>query len=267
VAPIVIERLDDPAGVSADERDEHLMLLEAARHYLEVEWTETLAVAEAARDHELMGFPSMVAYLKHRLGMAGGRAHRYVRQARAALRFPSTLASWKHRQVSTDEAELLFLASERMPEKYSHAEPHLLELVGEGVDETRRLLDYWSAEVDRVGARLELEEQLRRRRFDLTRKQNGMVAGEFLLPQLDGETLLAALDALVPPPGGGDTRTIGQRRADALGDLGRAFLEGSESPTVGGERPHVNVHVDIPGCRGGRVVSMRPRMGSCSIPS
>lgn len=250
VTPITIDRLDDPAAASADERDEHLMLLEAARHSLEVEWTETLAAAEAARDHEVMGFPSMVAYLKHRLGVAGGRAHRYVRQARAALRFPSTLASWKHRQVSTDEAELLLMASERMPDKYSQAEPYLLELVGEGVDETRRLLDYWSAEVDRAGARLEMEEQLRRRRFDLTRRQNGMVAGEFLLPQLDGETLLSALDALMPPRADGDTRTTSQRRADALGDLGRAFLEGSESPTVGGERPHVNVHVDIPALQG-----------------
>jgi hypothetical protein len=46
--PIMIPRLDDPASASVDERDEHLMLLEAARHHLEVEWTETLAVADAA---------------------------------------------------------------------------------------------------------------------------------------------------------------------------------------------------------------------------
>ena len=236
--------------VSADERDEHLMLLEAARHSLEVEWTETLAAAEAAGDHEVMGYPSMVAYLKHRLGMAGGRAHRYVRQARACLKFPSTLSSWKHRQVTSDEAELLFRASERTPDKYAQAEPYLLELVGEGFDDTRRILDYWGVEVDPGGARLELEEQLRRRRLDLTRKGNGMVAGEFLLPQLDGETLLSALDALTPPPVDGDSRTAGQRRADALADLGRSFLEGAESPTVGGERPHLNVHVDLPALQG-----------------
>jgi hypothetical protein len=45
---IVIPRLGDPAVVSVEERDEHLMLLEAARQALEVEWTETLAVAEGA---------------------------------------------------------------------------------------------------------------------------------------------------------------------------------------------------------------------------
>jgi hypothetical protein len=243
--PIIIPRLDDPAAASVDERDQHLMLLEAARHSLDVEWTETLAAAEAVGDHDVMGYPSMVAYLKHRLGMAGGRAHRYVREARAALRLPATLSAWKHRQISTDEAELLFRTSERMPDKYAVAEPHLLELAGGGVDETRRVLDYWSAEVDLPGVRLEVEEQLLRRRFDVTRKANGMVAGEFALPQLEGEMFLTAVDTLMPPPAEGDTRTTSQRRADALGDLARSFLEGSESPIVGGVRPHVSVHVDI----------------------
>ncbi|HEX6221836.1 MAG TPA: hypothetical protein VF115_12140 [Acidimicrobiia bacterium] len=72
--PIIIPRLDDPVSASADERDEHLMLLEAARHHLDVEWTETLAAAESAGDHDLMGYPSTVAYLTDRLRMAGGRA-------------------------------------------------------------------------------------------------------------------------------------------------------------------------------------------------
>ncbi|HEX6300025.1 MAG TPA: hypothetical protein VF148_06145, partial [Acidimicrobiia bacterium] len=78
VSPIVIPRLEDPVSASVEERDEHLILLEAARHHLDVEWTETLAAAEAAGDHDVMGFPSMVAYLQHRMRMAGGRAQRYV---------------------------------------------------------------------------------------------------------------------------------------------------------------------------------------------
>lgn len=92
--PIIIPRLDDPSSVSVDERDEHLMLLEAARHQLDVEWTETLAVADRAEDHDVMGYPSTVAYLKHRFGMAGGRAHRYVKNARAAWKHAATFAAW-----------------------------------------------------------------------------------------------------------------------------------------------------------------------------
>lgn len=115
--PIIIPRLDDPAAVTFDERDEHLMLLEAARQQLDVEWTETLAAAEDAGDPGAMGYPSTVAYLKDRLRMAGGRAHRYVGNARAALKHAATFAEWKHRQISGDEAELMFRASERRPDE------------------------------------------------------------------------------------------------------------------------------------------------------
>jgi len=250
VMPIIIPRLEDPISSSVDERDEHLMLLEAARHALDIEWIETLLAAESAGDHDVMGYPSTVAYLKHRMRMAGGRANRYVRTARAAMKHAATFSAWKHRQISTDEAELMFRASERMPDKYPEAENVLLELAGDGVDETRRVLDYWRSDVDLPGVRLDLEEQLQRRHFDLTRKHNGMVAGKFLLPQLEGEGLFAAVDTLMPPPADNDERTTTQRRADALGDLARSYLEGSETPLVGGERPHMNVHVDLPGLQG-----------------
>jgi hypothetical protein len=186
VKPIVIPRLYDPTAVSVDERDEHLMLLEAARQSLDVEWTETLAAAEQAGDHDVWGYPSLVAYLKHRLNMAGGRAHRYVKTARAAFQYGATFAAWKHRQISGDEAELMFRAGERTPDKYPEAEPVLLELVGDGVEETRRILDYWRSDVDLPGVKLDAEQQLQRRHFDVTRRANGMVTGEFALPTLDG---------------------------------------------------------------------------------
>lgn len=246
LAAVVIPRLADPATASPDERDEHLMLLEAARQLLEVEWTETLAAADRAGDHHLTGYPSMVAYLKDRLSMAGGRAHRYVRNARAAARFGATFSAWKHRHISGDEAELMFRASERMPEEYTEAEALLLEAVGDGVDDTRKILDYWRCRVDRAAAFIELEEQLERRRCSVSRTTYGMVIGAFALPALEGETFLCALDALMPPPIEGDGRSAVQRRADALGDLARSFLDGSETPVAGGERPHLTVHVGLP---------------------
>jgi hypothetical protein len=236
--PIIIPRLGDPVSVSVDERDEHLMLLEAARHALDVEWIETLAAAEAAGDHDVMGFPSMVAYLKHRMRMAGGRAHRYVRNARAALESAATFSAWKHRQLSTDEVELMFRASERMPDKYPEAENVLLELVGDGVDETRKVLEYWRNDVDLPGVTLELEEQQERRHLDITRKGNGMVAGEFALPRLEGETLLTALDALMPPPSmatpGARVNAEQMRSATSLGATSRAQsprLSAASGPT------------------------------------
>jgi hypothetical protein len=251
--PILIPRLDDPASASVDERDDHLMLLEAARHALDVEWTATLAVSDESDDHDVMGYPSTVAYLMHRFRMSGSRARRYVGNARAALTARATFSAWKHRQISSDQAEMMFRAAERTPDRYPEAENTLLEIVGDSVDETKQVLEYWRNDVDLPGIHLDLEVQLQRRHFDVTRNVNGMVTGEFALPRLEGETFLAAIETLMPPPAEGDERTASQRRADSLGDLARSFLEGSESPIVGGERPHLIVLVDLPALNGDRV--------------
>ena len=253
--PIIIPRLADKARVSADERDEHLMLLEAARHALEVEWIETLAESDSADDYDLFNQPSTVAYLKDRMGMSGARANRYVRTAQAAVANPSTFSAWRHRMVSTDQAELLFRAALRLPDDYASAETTLLEIIGDTVEETRQVLDYWRSDVDLPGVRLDIEEQLNRRFFDATRRHNGMITGKFSLPQLEGEILLTAVDVLMPPPAEADDRTASQRRADALGDLGRAFLDGAETPIVGGERPHLVVHIDMQSLQGGSGLS------------
>jgi hypothetical protein len=216
-----------------------------------VEWTETLSAAEAAGDHDVMGYPSTVAYLKHRMRMAGGRAHRYVRNARMAGKFLATLSAWRHRQISGDEAELMFRAAEWTPDEHPEAESVLLELVGDGFDETSRVLDYWRSDVDLPGVVLDAEDQLARRYFDVTRRSNGMLAGKFELPTLDGEALMSAVDSRMPPPAEDDDRTTTQRRADALGDLAHDALESPGAPIVGGERPHINVHVDLAALQGG----------------
>jgi hypothetical protein len=43
----------------------------------------------------------------------------------------------------------------------------------------------------------------------------------------------------------GDTRSATQRRHDALGDLATSFLETTNTTTSGGEKPHLNIHVDL----------------------
>lgn len=45
-----------------------------------------------------------------------------------------------------------------------------------------------------------------------------------------------------------DERTPAQRRADALGELCRAYLDSSARPVVGGERPHLMLTVDRAPC-------------------
>jgi hypothetical protein len=53
-----------------------------------------------------------------------------------------------------------------------------------------------------------------------------------------------------PVHGGEDARTAPQRRADALTELCRSWLDRSDRPEIAGERPHVVVTVDIESLRG-----------------
>jgi hypothetical protein len=248
--PIIIPLLSDKEGASVDELDDHILLLEAARHRLDVEWCESLGEFEHRKGHEVFGYPSLIAYLKDRARIAGARAKRHVSLARAARRFRSTFKSWKQNLISTDQADLLFRAAERVPDEYPDAEEVLLEIVGDTVEETRKVLDYWTATVNQPGGGSDLESQLLRRRFDYTRRADGMVEGEFALTSTAGEAFITALDAMTPPPAPDDTRTTTQRRHDGFEDLVNGFLTGSTPPEVGGERPHVNVMVDVEALRG-----------------
>jgi hypothetical protein len=237
-------------AVTVDELDDHLLLLEAARQRLEVEWCEALGVFEERGGHQAHGFASVVAYLRARASMSASRANRYAQMARAARRFKATLAAWKHRQINIDQAELLFRASQQVPDKYPSAEPVLLEIVGDSVEETMKVLDYWRDTVDRPGVVADLETQMARRHLDYSRRPNGMVEGRFALTQVAGETFITALDAMMPPPAEEDDRTPTQRRHDAFEDLALSLLEGRQAPEVGGEKPHVNIMVDVESLQG-----------------
>ncbi len=249
-SPIIIPRLELPWEATAEERDGQILLLEAAQTELDIQRTEVLGASDEKDDHKLFGYPSTIAYLKHRAGMSGSRAKRYTLLARAACIFKATFESWRQRQVSSDEAALLFQSAERTPDKYPHAEAFLREIVGDGYDDTRRILDYWRQSADEVGVEIDEQNQLIRRRFDVRRTTNGMVEGDFSLTSVAGESLMTAIDALMPPTSDHDNRTPSGRRADSLEDLSRAYLEGTETPEVGGEKPHVNVHVDMDALEG-----------------
>ena len=73
----------------------------------------------------------------------------------------------------------------------------------------------------------------------------GMVAVNGLLDPEAGQTLVAALEPLARPVDSPDTRSGGQRRADALAELARRSLEAGQLPQSGGIRPQLTVTVDL----------------------
>ncbi len=74
---------------------------------------------------------------------------------------------------------------------------------------------------------------------------DGMVAVDGLLEPEAGQSLLAALEPLAGPADANDSRSGGQRRADALAELARRALEGGRLPQAGGVRPQLMVMVEL----------------------
>jgi hypothetical protein len=80
-----------------------------------------------------------------------------------------------------------------------------------------------------------------RRHLTTRRGADGSLRGTFSLAAGDAEPVLTALEALARKQGDADTRSAGQRRADALTDLAEQALRHSDDlPAHGGQRPQIS---------------------------
>jgi hypothetical protein len=73
----------------------------------------------------------------------------------------------------------------------------------------------------------------------------GLGVIEGTMDPLGTETVMTAIHAFTGPAGADDTRTPGQRRADALTEICRRVLSFGAPPTNAGERPQVAVIVPL----------------------
>jgi 5-methylcytosine-specific restriction endonuclease McrA len=91
------------------------------------------------------------------------------------------------------------------------------------------------------------ERAYERRRLHVSPTLAGMVRVDGDLDPETGQTVISALRAVSDSEvrSHGDLRTPPQRRADALGEICRQWLDSDDRPLVGGERPHVTVTVDL----------------------
>ena len=88
-------------------------------------------------------------------------------------------------------------------------------------------------------------EAMQERRVCLTPRSDGMAALWALLPATGAAALMAGVHALAAVTSADDGRTLDQRRADALVDLGVAALHDPQLPKAQGMRPAVQVTVAL----------------------
>ncbi len=247
---LVIEELrsEDLSSVPVDRLANELVRLREQIDLLEVEWGRRLAAYADGGGIDLEGHTSVTAFLKHRCRMSGARAQKSVTLANRLAGLPLTEKMLWSGDLSLDQARVVADVPERLWGEVSRDEPMLMSAVaGLSVADTRRAVTYWQSAVDGPGCEAEAEELFAQRYLYGSRTFQGMVKVDGLLDPVNGELFLTALAAATPPRREGDERTAGQRRADALTDMARSFLDSGVA--AGSEKPHLLVLTDLDALR------------------
>jgi hypothetical protein len=238
------EHLSELPDVRLEEDFEEL---QRASELLELERLRHLAEIDRRRLFERDGHLSGAAWLVSRFRMAWGMARELVRAARALEEMPLTREALQDGEISSSAARVLVRARDTDREAFREFEPQLVEAARlHSVNDLERVAAYWREAVDRGNAEGGEERLRERRRLHASATFLGMVRLDGDLDPEIGETVLTALRSVMDAEaksGAADGRTPAQKRADALGEVCRQFLDRSERPTVGGERPHLTVTV------------------------
>jgi hypothetical protein len=235
--------------------EEDFAELQRAEELIAAEKLRRLAELDRRRVYERDGYLSAVAWLPSRFRLGWGAAREAVQMARALEQMPETRQALEQGDLSLSAVRVLVCAREADPEEFSRSEAHLVEAARiHSAGDLNRVAIYWRQAVEKEAAS-EGEERLRqRRRLHASVSFLGMVRLDGDLDPEIGETVLTALRAVVDAEsrsGAPDDRTPAQRRADALGEICRQWLDRSDRPRVAGERPHLTVTVDVDSLRDG----------------
>ena len=217
--------------------------VQRAAEMLEVERLRRLAEIERRRVFERDGHLNAASWLSSTFKMGWGAAKEQVKTATALEEMPETRRALDEGDLSTSAARVLVQAREADPSSFQRSEAQLVEAAKiHSMQDLRKVASYWQKEVEKQNA-LDGDEKVRaRRRLNTSTKFLGMVQVDGELDPETGETLLTALRAVLDADaksGADDDRTPEQRRADALGEICRQWLDSCGRPKVGGERPHV----------------------------
>jgi Domain of unknown function (DUF222)/HNH endonuclease len=247
---------EDLAGMPDAGVEEGFAELQRAREILEAERLRWLAELDRRRPYLRDGYLSTSSWFAQQFRLAHSAAAGDVRLARALDAMPQTRKAVASGEVSSSVARVLATAREADPETFAESESLLLDAARRhSVRDLQRVVGYWRAAAqDMRDPKLEPDDLHARRRLHASPTVFGMVRLDGDLDPEAGETVITALraylDAELRSPDPEDRRTPAQRRADALYEMCRQWMDLADRPAVRGERPHVTVMVDIEALRG-----------------
>ncbi len=239
------EDLSSPASgqLKAD-----LLELEAKSRALDAERLRRLAEIDRRGDFEDEGYVSTAAWLRDRTVISHGQALARVEMARRLATMRLSQAAFADGRIGWEAVRMLAGARDAHPGAFLADEATLV-----GAAESlpthllRQALEHWKDAYDPEHFAAAQEAKHRRRFLYASRTFDGMVRLDGELDPEAGSTVLSALRSLVEPAAldPTDARSSAQRRADALVELCRDHLDHGDGPVSGGEKPHIEVAVDM----------------------
>ena len=247
-------RSDDLRLASDDELAADLDELERAGRVLEAERARRLVEVERRGTWRIDGHLSVVSWLAARSRVGFSKAAQLTRTARALQLMPATAAALGAGEVSTEAVATLVSAKEAAPEAFGAAESMLVDAAGSlPARDFGRAVAHWREGADHLSEEERARRLHRRRRLHVSPVPEGMVRIDGDLDPECGQSLITAIRSIQDAwarDGAEDPRTPAQRRADALGELCRRWLDRADRPQVAGERPHVVVTMDLESMQG-----------------
>jgi len=157
-----------------------------------------------------------VSWLAIHGSLVRGAASRLVRTARFVRRHERTAKALDAGDVTVPHVEMLATAAHRRGSLYEEHESVLLDAAATvAVQDFTKVTRCWASLADDELARRDAAFAFDRRSFTLSPTTHGAGLSGFLDPEAYA-TVTSTLDEVQPPEGPGDTRTLAQRRADAL---------------------------------------------------
>lgn len=240
-------RLVDPEGMTIEELADEILELTEACASMEALSMSRLASFERRGGHEVDGYLSATAWLKHKARLGGGAASERVRMARALTHMPIARTAFLHGEVTFSSVRVLVDSHKAHPETFSEHEATLVD-AARSLDARRfgSVVAYWRQALDDEAAVVDTNRRHDDRRLHLSDTFQGMVRGDAWFDPEGGEIVKVAVGSIADA--GTDTeddRTAAQRRADALVEICRHWLDRGPTSISGGERPHLSVVVDL----------------------
>src|SRR2546428_1851587 len=194
---------------------------------LEAVFAEGVRHFDKSGEYKADGALSITAWLRWKCKLSGAAAMERVEIARQLERLPKTEAAFANGDLGYQHVAVLARAAEHVGAAAVRKEETSLLQAAQTMDpgQFTTVAKNFEHRVDAAGALEEANHAYQRRYFHIGEPQDGLVRLDGVLDAEGGAILRTALQPFMKPVKD-DTRSYGQRSADALVELGRQGLGG-----------------------------------------